>query len=167
MTVDVTDFTSYDEVRIIIGLSKDELPDATLALELFANSLEQALDSVTLPTVAPGPGPLKTAFLAIPVSGRTAAQQSLYNMTRLYSAYVCAHTLCVSLPMHTAKIIADGKRSLTRFSPEAVFKDTVTAITAKVAELRSSIENINTTEVESLIYLTAVKPAVDITVGDQ
>lgn len=161
----ITDYTSYAEVRSVIGLSTDELTDTQLALEVYANSLELYLGTVTLPTEAPGPGPLSTRFLEIKgtaVGERTTKEQLLYALTRLLSTYVVASEVAISLSMTAPKMISDSKVSLTRFAPEATFRDVATAIRYRVSELKGRIEDINITTAASLPYMTAVVPSFDV-----
>jgi len=163
----ITDFTSYPEVRITLGLSTDELPDTDLALEMYANTLQLRLREVSLPDAEPGPGPLDTRFTtikAIPEGTRTAAQQNLYNLTRLYSTYVVANAVAVALSTLTPKMESDGKRTLTRFSPESVYERTGTNIVKEMANLRLQIESISTTPAVRP-YMTAVPPIYDPVTG--
>jgi hypothetical protein len=161
----ITDYTSYDQIRAVIGLSAQELTDTQLALEIYGNALELYLDSVTLPTATPGPGPLKSRFIEIDeldAEARTAKEQKLYSMTKLLSAYAVAVEVAVALPMLAPKMISDSKASLTRFSPEATFRDVIHALRSRLSELKVGIENINSTTVNSLPYATFIKPAVDV-----
>jgi hypothetical protein len=161
----LTDFTSYDEVRLVVGLSKIELTDTDLGAELFMNHLQRSLRSVISPE--PFTGNLETEFTtvkAIPVGTRTVIQQELYNLTRLYSTYLVAYQVCTALPM-MPKAHSDGKRSLTRFSPEAVFKDTKKNIENQLRSIGKAIRGIGSTTEESFNLLLVVKPAVDVVTG--
>jgi len=164
----IVDYTSYDEVRTTCGVSEKELPDAELALEIYDNVLGLALAEVTLPTEEPGPGPLDTRYIAIkaiPVGTRTAIQQKLYNLTRMFATYTVAFEVATSLSLKAPKSIGDGKATLVRFSPEATFQDVIEAITKKLDEVRYRIENINASAVVSLPLMAAVKPAIDPVTG--
>ena len=161
----ITDYTSYDEVRSVIGLSTDELTDGQLDQEIYANALQLYLSTVVLPTAAPGPGPLASRFIEIrddAEADRTAKEQLLYALTRMLATYVVAAEVAISLPMTAPKMISDSKVSLTRFSPEATFRDVVIAIRHRVSELKGKIEDINTTTVSSLPYLSTVVPSFDV-----
>ena len=81
--LEIGDYTSYEEVRATVGLSSDELPDSTLALEIYANALELELDSVTMNAGVP----LKTMFTSLTTS---AADQYIYNLTRMFATYAVA-----------------------------------------------------------------------------
>jgi hypothetical protein len=167
MTIELADFITYDEVRTTVGLSVDELPDSVLALPIYAVALELELDGVNLTADAPGPGPLKTRYLLLEaMSTMTTDQQKLYNLTRMFCAYAVAAEVATSLSMRTPKIISDSKASLTRFSPEATFKDTIEALKLKLKGLKDSIESINTGSATNYAFMFAIKPVYDPISGE-
>ena len=162
--MDILNYTSYDEVRQVIGLSTDELPDTELAAEMYGNSLQLKLREVTLPTIAPGPGPLDTRFMIINEiveDYRTADEQKLYNLTRLYSTYVVAYDASMSLGMRAPKMVSDGKRSLTRFSPESTYLETARNISSMLDDLKQQIEKIASGVIVTLPLMTAITPIFD------
>jgi len=162
----ITTYTSYAEVRTTLGVSEKELPDTELALEIYDNVLGLALAEITIPTEEPGPGPLDTRYIAIKaMTERTALQQKLYNLTRMFATYTVSMEVATSLSMKAPKSIADGKASLVRFSPEATFQDVIEAITKKLDEVRYRIENINASAITAMPFMTTVKPAVDPVTG--
>ena len=164
----ITDYTSYAEVRSTCGLSTDELPDSELALEMYANSLALALDDVSVPDDAPGPGPLSTRYLeieAISEGSRTAKEQKLYNLTRLFSTYAVALEVVTALAMKAPKSVSDSKASLVRFSPESVYRDAIDRITEKFDDVKSRIENINSDTITAFNFLKVVNPATDRVTG--
>jgi hypothetical protein len=73
--MDLLDYITYDEIRTTVGLSSDELPDATLALELYTNALEIGLDSVDMSASTVGTGTLINRF----------------NTVQLHSYVLCIH----------------------------------------------------------------------------
>lgn len=166
--MDILDYTSYGEIRTTCGLSSDELPDSVLSQEIYANVLEEALDDIVLPTEDPGPGPLDSRFIVIrdtAEGSRTAKEQKLYNLTRMFCAYSVAYEAVTSLSMRAPKAVSDSKVSLTRFSPESTYKDVISTIRNRLDNLKSKIENINNTEVTSLPYMTVVTPDTDPITG--
>lgn len=160
MSLTLTDFTTYAEIRSTVGMSDDTLTDAVLGLELYANTLELALDSLTISEA--GLNPIKTVFLGLdPGTDSTA-----YNLTRLFSTYTVALEVAVSLSMRAPKTLSDSKVSLTRFSPESTWQDVISAIKAKLKSLRDDLEGIGSTESDEQVdLLTAVKPAYDPVTG--
>ena len=47
MSLPITNYTSYDSVRAALGVSSDDLEDATLALDIYADALELEFDDAT------------------------------------------------------------------------------------------------------------------------
>ncbi len=163
---EITDFTSYNEVRSTVGLSIKELPDSELSSELYVNRLEISLASVTLTSDPPGPGPLQTRFLELLyLSTRTGDEQLLYNLTRLFATYSVALEAVVSLSMKAPKQISESKASLVRFSPESAYKDVIAEIKGKLADTKSQIESLGSSTVSSLNLLRTVAPTVDPVTG--
>lgn len=164
MAITFTDFTTYGEVRAVCGVSIKEVSDTELGLEIHTNALELALDAVTLPDEAPGPGPLKTTFTtigAIAEGSRTTAQQKLYNLTRLYSTYAVAAIVARAMAMLAPKTVTDSKASLTRFSSQETWISVAENIIEAVKGYKYDIENINETSVTSPDYFVAVAPDTD------
>lgn len=163
--MDITNYTSYDEIRSTVGLSAKELPDTELALEIYGNALYLAMSEVTLPTEAPGPGPLYMRYIEIrdlAESSRTTAEQKLYVMTRMYCTYVVANEVAISLSMKAPKTITDSKAALSRFSPESTFLELQKKLAAMVASLKTRIEEINETSVSSIALMGVASPDTDV-----
>jgi len=168
----ITDYTSYAEVRSACGLSTDDLPDETLALEMYSNVLDIKLGEVVLPDTPPGPGDLPTRFAeikALPESSRSALEQKLYNLTRLYATYAVAVEVAVSLSMRAAKSISDSKTTLVRFSPESTYELVIDKLNDLLSAAKEGIENIADPGADisgySSEYLSVVSPERDIVTG--
>jgi hypothetical protein len=157
--LDITDYTSYEEVRATIGLSSDELPDSVLALEIYANGLELELDSVTMSTGTP----LKTMFITLTNSE---ADQYIYNLTRMFSAYAVAIEVATSLSMRAPKTISDSKVSITRFSPEATWQDVIEALNLKFKSMKTRLEAIGAAAATATTYIYKVVPDYDPVTGE-
>jgi hypothetical protein len=163
--MDITDYTSYAEIRAICGLSVNELPDEVLSLSIYGNYLSLRMAGITLPDEAPGPGPLTDAFAVVEAkleADRTAAEQKLYDLTKLFAAYAVANEVCRALPTKLPKAISDSKATLTRFSPESVYFATMERVEAMLRTLGSELENINETTVSPPSFLGIITPAVDV-----
>ncbi len=164
--MDITDFTSYTEVRTTVGLSSDELSDAILASEIYANSLELAMSEVTLSDAAPSTGSLAARYAAVVLlTTRTELEQKFYNLTRLFCTYAVAYEVATSLGMRTPKSESDGKRTLVRFSPESTYRDTADMIREKLEDFKSRLEKIGTATLTSMPYMTVVAPGTDPVTG--
>jgi hypothetical protein len=167
--MDLLDYITYDEIRTTVGLSSDELPDATLALELYTNALEIGLDSVDMSASTVGTGTLISRFNTVSAmsdTSRTTDQQKLYNYTRMYSAYTVGLEVAISLSMRAPKDISDSKVTLTRFSPENTWRDVVNELKDKVATVKTLLESIAAPVIEAPLYFKAVKPLYDPVTGE-
>jgi hypothetical protein len=118
----LTDYTTYDEIRAVLGVSQIELPDATLALPLYDRLLTEELLSIS--------SGLKSQYTTIaailPESSRTALQQTYYEIVQLFSAYSTARYLLSSLQYFAANKITDGRAEEQRVAdPYAATRDNV------------------------------------------
>jgi hypothetical protein len=124
----LTDFTTYDEVRGTLGVSATELPDTVLSQAQWATMLQLDLEDVAIA--------LPTEYLTIsalsPVS-RTAQQQRLYDLVRLFASYTTANTLLTSLSMFGVERLTDGRAEFQRASDP--FSDTREGVTATLAKI--------------------------------
>ena len=122
---------SYADIRALLGVSDDELADATLALRVYLLSLQEGFNEVD-DTLAQASGTLLaqyTSVAAIAEVSRTAAQQRFYNNVRAYSTYYVAADCADTLPMFSPRTITDGKAMVQRHA-DSPYKDTVAAIKA-------------------------------------
>ena len=150
--LEIIDYTSYDEIRSTVGMSVDTLPDSILSLEIYANTLELALDDLDIAEEALNP--IKTEFMSLD----EVADSTAYNLTRLFSTYTVAMEVAVSLSMRAPKTISDSKVTLGRFSPEATWQDVIAALKDKLSQLRNDLEGIgaaDSDETQQLLYTVA------------
>lgn len=107
----LTQYTTYDSIRAVLGVTTDELEDGTLALELYWNQLAVELDDLSLNLQSD-----YTTVLALAEETRTDAQRRFYQATQLFAAYAVANMLGSGLPMFGPKDISDGKATVSRFA---------------------------------------------------
>lgn len=112
----LTSFTTYNDIRAILGLTAEELPDADLELETYLFDLERGLSEVGDNLLTDYEASL-TAYTA---NTSTAQQSALYKATRLYSAIHVSLKIAYSLPMRAEKSVTDGKAAVFRFSDTPV-----------------------------------------------
>jgi len=119
----LVEFTAYDDIRAALGVSIEELEDATLSLPLYDLSLTAELEEVGLDLV--------TAFRALPDDPGTFTdiQRRFDSALRLFATYAVASHLTVSLPLFSPKEITDGKAGLTRYAQDP-YKATISAVNA-------------------------------------
>lgn len=111
----LTDFTTYDDIRAALGVSSEEIEDATISLPVYEFSLQGELEDVdstlnlildfaTVVEIAPGL--------------RTAAQSRFFQATYLFATYAVARHLTSSLPLFSPKEVTDGKASVVRYAQD-------------------------------------------------
>ena len=104
-------YTKLDEIRAILGLDKEELPDDKVELNVYVSTLERELKAIHKDLVA--------GFVQIQdikISERTPEQQELYNAITIYATYSVCKQLADVVSMYALKTISDGKATGTRFS---------------------------------------------------
>lgn len=116
------DYTSYDEVRAVLGVTDTELEDQTLALDVYSFNLSAELRDVhpLLPSKF-------SEVKAKTENTRTEVEQHFFESTKMFSAYVVAKQLTSSLPMFGPKDIGDSKALVSRFS-DSPYKETIKKI---------------------------------------
>lgn len=104
--MDITQFTSYDEVRAVLGLPAKELPDATLALPLYGKILKSNLVAIGASIV--------TDYATAKASYTTTAEINFCDAFELFALYDVAWSVCDALPSLSPRTITDGKAMLQR-----------------------------------------------------
>lgn len=106
----VLDYTSYSQIRAILGVSEDEITDEELALPIWGMLLNQKfLDISELITAK------YSEIFELASGSRTANQVKFFELAKLFAAYAVAQELLVALPMFGFQTITDGKASQQRF----------------------------------------------------
>lgn len=104
----LTEYTTYDDIRAALGVSTEEIDDATLGLESFLTLLEEDLLAVN--------SAVPTAWAALPSDPDTdtAEQKRFRRLVKLYSTYAVAYRLLDSAEMFGFLKVADGRASAER-----------------------------------------------------
>ena len=123
----LTAFTTYAEVRAVLGVSDNDIADATLALPMYEDMLRMELDTVN---VGVYPKFVEVAAVASP----TEAQRIFLRYFRLFCSYAVAKSLASALPMFGPKSIGDGKATMSRFS-DSPYKVTVEKVEAEFGRM--------------------------------
>lgn len=130
----LTTYTTYADIRAVLGVSIDELPDSVLSLAVYDNALLVAMmgrSGVIDPdTVERNLVDQYTYLKAIP----SPTSDDLLNIALIeeYAVYFTADVLCGSLSMFAPKTQADGKSTLTRFSSEDTYRSVCSAIKSRL-----------------------------------
>ena len=112
-------YTTYDEVRAVLGVSDEELADVTLELPLYEQQLVLELESVydSLPS-------MYIAIRTLDPASRTTKEQKLFDIVQVFSAYATGKILLVSAPRFAPKRITDGRAEVERVAdPFATLRD--------------------------------------------
>lgn len=130
----LTTYTAYADIRAVLGVSNEELEDATLALEVYESNLTFEMEDVNASIISE-----YTTVSAIASGSRTDAQQRFYKAVRLFATYAVAKQLCSSLPLFGPKDVSDGKASQSRFA-DSPYKETIRRIEAGFDRLRGKLD---------------------------
>ena len=162
MSFQITEFTSYADVRAALGVSEDDLEDGTLELDLYADMLEVEFEDVSATF-------LTTYAAAQSVDTPTEAQARFLKATRLFATYAIAKHCCASLPLFAAKDVTDSKATVTRF--DSPYRDTVKSVLDQYGRLRNRLATAlaalaaPTTLSVAKTYFSVVSPATDPITG--
>ena len=131
----LTDYTSYAEVRAVLGVESEEISDTTLALSLYGDHLTNELEgvNVNLPTQ------YAAVVAVVSPAVRTDVQTRFYSVTRLFAAYAVAKQLGSALAMFGPKDITDGKATVSRFA-DSPYKATLSRVDQQYEALRAKLE---------------------------
>jgi hypothetical protein len=163
----VTDYTSFDEVRAALGVSDEEVGDATLGLPMYGNHLEgemQALadDLALTEDIAE----TVSTISAIAPASRTKPQKRVLSNVALFATYAVARHLGTSLAMMAPKAITDGKAGFTRFS-DGPYKSVLLQVEKQYENTRNALagalSTLNSTVASDipLVFFGVASPATD------
>lgn len=164
--MDITEYTTYNDIRAALGVSEDEIEDATLSLDLYSMNLSSELDDVS--------SSITTTFEGL----RDVAAESLSDeqikfdrFVRLFSTYAVAKQLTTSLPLFSPKDYADGKASFGRYAQNP-YKDVIKSVEEayskfrlKLAEASASVTSSQAPVVATRPYFSGATPGYDPVLG--
>ena len=158
----LTDYTSYNGIRAALGVSDEDLEDATLALPLYSDYLTQELEDIalTLPDTY-----ATTKDKATP----TAAELRFLKACQLFATFAVAKQLTAALPLFAAKQVTDGKAAVQRF--DNPYKDGIKSINEQYGTMRTrlvaALSSVGTSGSASVapVYFAVVSPATDPVTG--
>lgn len=121
MASSIQDYTTYDQIRALLGVSAKELKETVLSQPLYLTGLLEDLYSVNPQT--------EDLFDTLPEQeNRTPAQRRFARLVERFSALSVARQLIPSMPMFAPRAIGDGKATMTRFND--AYKETIDRIEA-------------------------------------
>ena len=131
----ILEYTSYDQIRAVLGVSDTDIVDETLALPIYSQRLQMALRKIH-----PSLSTLYKDIENIPEDQRTSLQEQLYNVTQVYAAYYLGFILLSAANMFAFKKLKDGKAEGDRFDdPFAALRDD---LSAEVGSLENLLEDL-------------------------
>lgn len=162
----LVDFTTFDDIRAVLGVSVDEIEDATLSLAVYEYNLMVELEEIDESLASD----FATAAQKSKAT-RTANEEKFVQATALFSTYAVARQLTAALPLFSPKEISDGKASMTRYAQNP-YLDTIKAVEKGYERYRARLVTVygtlNSTEVSStpLPYMSVASPSIDPVTGE-
>jgi len=164
--LDISDITSYDEIRATLGVDETELPNTVLGLEMYRLNLNAEIQTVDSTLEA------KFGVVEDIAEGtRTADQQGLFMAMSLFALYTVALHLTDSLPLFSPKSITDGKAAVGRYA-DSPYKETILAIKSQASKFKEDLiaalavyDGTTATVVGLPNYVGTVSPDFDPVVG--
>lgn len=130
----LTDYTSYAEIRAVLGLSTKDVDDSVLALAIYERNL-----TLEFAEIAADLKSQYSSIALIPENSRTANQQTFYEVTQVYSAYSVSRQLLTSLPYFALQRVTDGRAEGER--EHDAFKDVKDSINATFSILATRLKS--------------------------
>lgn len=163
----LAEFTTFDDIRAVLGVSKDDLGDATLSLAVYEHSLVSELDDIDLVLIAD----FKTASNKVPAD-RTAAETRFLRATRLFAPYSVGRQLLSALPLFAPKEHSDGKAHVTRFALDP-YKETIKSVReqherfrARLAAAYAAFKSATAPAIPARLYFAKSTPTTDPVTGE-
>lgn len=101
----LTDYTSYENIRVTLGLSLRELPDSVLDAEIYDLGLETEIYGI---------GSDIPALYVTATGESTDEAKAFVRAVRIFSTYSVAQQCAEALPLFSSKGITDGKAGVFR-----------------------------------------------------
>lgn len=105
----LTDYSTPDTVRALLGISDLEVEDSQLMLPIYVLTVESGLDNLSTSVL-----PMYSTVSAIAPDSRTLTQKRFFNTVQLYAATLVAIELLPTLPMAAPRKIGDEKAVVER-----------------------------------------------------
>ena len=159
----LTTYTDYDSIRAALGVSTDDLEDATLALAIYDDALTQEHEDVAIT--------LRDTFTTLSANPSPTAQETRFlTACRLFSTYAVAKMLTSALPLFAAKTTTDGKAAVGRF--DSPFAGVIKAINEQYATQRTRLVNAlaavgtSSETATARVYMSVASPSSDPVTGE-
>ena len=162
MITDILDYIgSYDTVRTVCGLNKEELQDSEIALITYRHLLGIALEEIS---GIYAPSEVEQNLQEI-FERPLEATDKMYGYIQIYSIYYVADSLMEAVGLRAYKTMADGKSMISRFSPESAYIGTRKNIKAALDKFRGEINALLGNSTTTLEVVKVITPDVDLVTG--
>lgn len=128
----LTDYTSPDTVRALLGVHELEIEDAELMQPIHAFTITEGLLDIGAAVQTQ-----YTAIAATPAATRTSTQTRYYETVRFYSAALVAKAVLPALPMFAPQSLEDEKDKMKRF--DGALDALQASLDATLANLKAKI----------------------------
>lgn len=147
----LTDFTTYPEIRTVLGVSDDEISDAELALPIREAELWMDFDAVS-------PNLIDIHELYKNAPSPTPPQRRIVRAVPVFAAYSVARRLLVSLPIFAPKKITDGRAELERIADpyKHIRTELPLALQGVIAIIEQALEDLGEGTVIAALPIIAV-----------
>jgi hypothetical protein len=125
-------YTTYDDIRAALGVSSDEIEDATLSLSLYELNLTSEFEDIDTS--------IETDYATVAaLSSRTAVQDRFLQATRLFATYAVAYQATTSLPLFSPKDVTDGKAAFSRYA-DSPYKEVIKRVEQLYGKYKAKLE---------------------------
>ena len=131
----LTDYTTFNDIRAVLGVTTDDLEDSTLSLDVYVFDLEAELDDLE-----PSPHAAYKELREQDPDTMSDNERRFFQAVRLFSTYSVGKQLLTSLPMFAPKEHSDGKSSMTRFALDP-YKETIKRVEGGYDKMRERLIN--------------------------
>lgn len=125
-------FTAYGDVRAILGVSAKELPDATLALNIFQKQLLMDFETASEDVVA-------DYLIAAALVSPTAVQTAFVRAFEVAAVYLMSSVCVTGLPSLSLRTITDGKASMSR-QAGVPYRETADSLECRVFQYQRALQ---------------------------
>lgn len=158
----ITAFTTYADVRAVLGVSEKDLSDDTLALAWYSDNLDEAMAEISLT--------LADSFAVASQEATPSSEQvRLVRSVRTFASAAVARTATAALRLAAPQQVTDGKAAMARFTDplDRLTKDIEAKYLAAKAKVEAAVVALeNSGKVTTpRVWFSVVSPAEDPVTG--
>lgn len=162
MITDILEYVDgYDNVRAACGLNSYELTNNELQLVFYSNQLNILMNTIS--GVYPEGQSSETLEV---IFARLTSSDIMYLYIQSLAIYAVADYALTSVGLKAFKTQADGKATLTRFSPESTYQDTLRGIKERISYYTGKIYELFGETTTVIDPVAVVTPVEDLVTGE-